>query len=217
MSSENGAAARAKRVLVISPRFPPTSAPDHQRVRMMLPSLSELGWQAVVMAVDPRYVEAPLEDDLLLTIPEGTEIVRCRAVPQEVTRRFGFGSLSFRAGASLRRKGDALIEASHFDLVFFSTTEFGVIPLGSRWKRRYGVPFVIDLQDPWVNKHYRITGAAPPGGKIKHRVTQLIAAAAEGRTLRAAAHVISVSPKYRDDLCERYPFLSPSGFSIIPF
>ncbi|HYN80865.1 MAG TPA: glycosyltransferase [Gemmatimonadaceae bacterium] len=184
---------------------------------MMLPSLSELGWHAVVMAVDPRYVEAPLEDDLLLTIPEGTEIVRCRAVPQELTRRFGFGSLGIRAGASLRKNGDALIEASHFDLVFFSTTEFGVIPLGSRWKRRYGVPFVVDLQDPWVNNHYRITGTPPPGGMVKHRATQMIAAAAEGRTLRAAAHVISVSPKYRDDLCERYPFLSPAGFSIIPF
>jgi len=217
MKDEDAHAERAKRVLVISPRFPPTSAADHHRVRMMLPSLRDLGWHAVVMAVDPRYVEAPIEADLVLTIPADTDVVWSRAIAQELTRRFGFGSLGIRAASSLKRKGDALIEASGFDLVFFSTTEFGLIPLGVRWKRRYGLPFVVDLQDPWVNRHYRNTRRRPPGGIFKHTATQMVAGASEGPTLAAAAHLISVSPKYRDDLCERYPFLSPSGFTIIPF
>jgi hypothetical protein len=35
-----------KRVLVVTPRFPPVNAPDHQRARLMLPFLREFGWEA---------------------------------------------------------------------------------------------------------------------------------------------------------------------------
>ena len=33
-----------RRVLLVSPHFPPTNAPDHQRVRMSLPFYREHGW-----------------------------------------------------------------------------------------------------------------------------------------------------------------------------
>lgn len=217
MRNRNAAAASAKRVLIVSPRFPPTSAADHHRVRMMLPTLAHFGWRAVVLAVDSRFVEAPLEEDLLLTIPDDVEVVRCRAIPQRLTRRFRFGSLSLRATSFLRKAGDELLESRKFDLVFFSTTEFGILSLGRRWKDRYGVPFVVDLQDPWVNTHYANTGRRPPGGVLKHTATQAVARFSEGRTLQEAAHIISVSPKYKLDLCQKYPALSPSVFSVIPF
>jgi hypothetical protein len=38
-------------VLLVSPRFPPLNAPDHQRVRMMIPHLRGLGWDPVVLAL----------------------------------------------------------------------------------------------------------------------------------------------------------------------
>ena len=183
----------------------------------VLPTLAELGWRAVVLAVESAFVEGPVEPDLLLTIPDDVEVVRCRALSQHLTRRFGFGSLTFRSLVPLMRGGDRLLASRKFDLVFFSTTEFGVLPLGSRWKRRFGVPFVVDLQDPWVNTHYEETGTKPPGGAFKHRVTQAVARFQEGRTLRAAAHIISVSPRYADSLTRRYPYVTTSAFSIIPF
>lgn len=206
-----------KRVLIVSPRFPPINAADHQRVRMMLPTLAEHGWQAVVLAVDPEFVEGPLEPDLLLTIPSDAQVVRCRAVSPRLTRRAGIGSLALRSIRSLGSAGDHLLRRASFDLVFFSTTEFGVLPLGRRWKRKFGTPFVIDLQDPWVNSHYAETGQRPPGGEFKHRVTQAVAGFLEGRTLREAAHIVSVSPRYPEVLRRRYPDLVDTRFSVIPF
>ncbi len=184
---------------------------------MMLPHLEALGWKPTVLAVDPEFVDGPVEEDLLLTFPADTEVVRVSAVSRRTARRFGVGSLSMRAGRSLRSEGDRILSSRKFDLVFFSTTEFGVVPLGRRWKRRFGVPFVVDIQDPWVNTHYRETGRRPPGGWFKHTVTQAIALMDEGRTLEDAGAIITVSPGYPDTLTRRHPRLSREKFAVIPF
>ena len=44
------------------------------------------------------------------------------------------------------------------DLIFFSTTQFDAFSLGPTWKRKFGVPYVLDYHDPWVNNYYRETG-----------------------------------------------------------
>ena len=206
-----------RRVLIVSPRFPPINAPDCQRVRMMLADLADNGWEAVVLAVDPNYVEAPMEADLLLTIPNDIRVVRCKAISQRAARVVSVGSLGLRSFRCLRRAGDALLADGGFDLVFFSTTEFEVVPLGRRWKKRFGIPFVVDIQDPWVNDYYVRTGNPPPGGVLKHRVMQALARTREGPTLKEAAHVIAVSPAYPDELRKRYPELPEERFTTIPF
>jgi hypothetical protein len=60
---------RQRHVLIVSPHFPPTNAPDMQRVRMSLPHFHKFGWRASVLAVapDPDDLVEPL---LLDTIPE---------------------------------------------------------------------------------------------------------------------------------------------------
>ena len=47
-----------KNVLIISPRFPPLNAADHQRVRMALPYFREYDWEPTVLCVDAQFVEA---------------------------------------------------------------------------------------------------------------------------------------------------------------
>jgi hypothetical protein len=206
-----------KKILIVSPRFPPTSAADHHRVRMMLPFLAENGWEATVLAIDPEFVEAPIESDLLRTVPDSTRVVRCKAVSQKITRKAGFGSLTLRALSSLRSAGDEILSSDQFDLVFFSTTEFGVIPLGTRWKKKFKVPFVVDLQDPWVNTYYDDTGSAPPGGRVKHFLTQFTARRQEGPTLAQAAGIISVSSAYPTRVIERHPGVRNVPLAVIPF
>ena len=58
-----------KSVLIISPHFPPINAPDHQRVRMALPYFRELGWEPVVLAVQPEFSENSRDDSLMVTVP----------------------------------------------------------------------------------------------------------------------------------------------------
>ena len=58
-----------KKVLIVSPHFPPLNAPDMQRVRMSLPYYPEHGWEPVVLAVAARYQAGVFEPALAQTVP----------------------------------------------------------------------------------------------------------------------------------------------------
>lgn len=206
-----------KSVLIVSPRFPPSAAPDYHRVRMMLPLMQQHGWKPVVLCVDSKFVEGPRDDDLLSTIPASVEVVTCRAIPLSVARRFGVGGLSPRARPFIRIAAERLLRDRRIDLSFFSTTEFPILPLGLRWLRKFHVPFVVDLQDPWVNPYYSDNDVRPPGGLVKHALHQAYARRQERKVLEAAAHIAAVSPRYPVDLMRRYPLLTADRFSVIPF
>jgi hypothetical protein len=207
-----------KSVLIVSPHFPPINAADHQRVRMAIPFLEGMGWRPTVLAVDPQFVEAPRDEWLLKTLPPELEVVRVRALPVALTKRIGMSTLAFRCRRFLRESGDELLCGRKFDLVYFSTTQMGVHRLGLRWKRRFGVPFALDLQDPWVNDYYRRhPEVTPPGGRVKYAVSQFAARVDEPRCLAAASAVTAVSGRYIDDIADRMPEVDRGKFHVIPF
>jgi hypothetical protein len=197
-----------KRVLIVSPHFPPINAPDHQRVRMALPYLSEFGWEATVLAVDAGYVEG-LRDPLLeKTIPPGTSVYRGRALSPKLTRLVGVGSLALRALVFLWILGNQLLARKpKFDLIFFSTTMFPTLVLGPLWKRRFRIPYIVDYQDPWISDYYDRTKQTPPGGRFKYWFSSLLARICEPPVVRSADGFVVVSQKYEEDLLKTYPFL----------
>jgi hypothetical protein len=207
-----------KHVLIVSPHFPPINAPDMQRVRLALPFLRAHDWEATVLALAPEYVEGGVRDPLLLeTYPADARVIRVAGIRPETTRRFGFGSLWWRCGRALARAGEKLLREKKFDLVFFSTTQFDSFALGPRWKARFGVPFVIDYQDPWVNDYYARTNTRPPGGWLKFRFGQWCARRQEPRVLREAAGLIAVSDSYAKTLAKNYPWFDGRRMCVIPF
>lgn len=207
-----------RRVLIVSPHFPPVNAPDMQRARIALPWLRHHGWEPVVLAVAPESVEGAVLDPVLLeTFPDDIRVLRVRGLPQRLTRPLGFGSLWLRCGRALRRAGDALLAAEKFDLVFLTTTQFDAFTLGPRWRRRFGVPYVLDYQDPWINDYYRRTDTRPPGGRLKYGLAQFTARRREPRAVRDAAAVIAVSAAYGPELLAGYPGLDARRFHHLPF
>jgi hypothetical protein len=207
-----------KKVLIVSPHFPPINAPDMQRVRLALPFLRAHGWEPTVLAVAPESVEGGVRDPLLeQTYPADVRVIRVKGIPPQLTRWAGVGSLTWRCGGALRRVGDALLAREKFDLVFFSTTQWGVLAFGPRWRARFGVPYVLDYQDPWLNPYYAKTGARPPGGRLKFAVSQWAARRVEPHALRDASGVIAVSSSYGDLLATSYPWFDPKRVELLPF
>ncbi len=206
-----------RRALIVSPHFPPLNAPDCQRVRNSIPHTNEFGWEAHVLAVDARDVEGFLDPDLEKTLPLNVPITRIRGISARFTRPFGFGGLWIRAGRAVARAGRQLLRSEKFDLVYFSTTIFSAMTLGPKWKREFGVPYAIDLQDPWVSDYYSKTGVRPPGGRIRYGFAQWQARRREPGVVRGAGHVISVSPAYVDALRARYPDVPEERFTVLPF
>jgi hypothetical protein len=205
-----------KRVLIISPNYPPVNAADMHRVRQSLPYFREFGWEPVVIAVEETFIDSYSTDPLLLhTIPEDIEVHKVKAWDVRKTRKFGLGSLSMRAYFSFQKKGDELLSQRKFDLVYFSTTAFHVMALGPRWKRKFGVPFILDIQDPWRSDFYldKPKSERPPKFLISHTIDKYL----EARTVPRADGIISVSQGYCDTFIARYPGMKKERFRVIPF
>ena len=204
-----------KTVLIVSPHFPPVNAADMHRVRISAAHFRTFGWNPVVLAVAPEYVEGVQEPLLLQTLGPDAAVVRVRAVPARCTRPFGIGNLGLRALPFLYAAGCRLIREHAADLVYFSTTMFPVVPLGRLWKRRLGVPFVVDMQDPWLSDYHRDRPDAvkPP----KYRAALRMHAWLEPWTMPEAGGLIAVSADYIDTLRRRYPALENVPAAVLPF
>jgi hypothetical protein len=83
-----------KKVLAISPYFPPANTPDMQRLRMALPYFAENGWEVTVAAADSGCHAAPRDEALSRTVPPGTRVLHLPCWSEATSRGFGFGHLS---------------------------------------------------------------------------------------------------------------------------
>ncbi|MDX6766266.1 MAG: hypothetical protein SFU85_05705 [Candidatus Methylacidiphilales bacterium] len=206
-----------RQLLIISPHFPPVNAPDMQRVRMSLPYYRAHGWNPVVLTVHPRRQHALPEPELCRTVPEDIEVVYCGALPQALAHPFGIHNVALRAWAPLFLQGLALLKKRRFDLVFFSTTQFAVYPMGPLWQALTGTPYVIDIQDPWLTDYYYQPGARKAPGGWKFHFSYLQAQLAQEPIYRRAAGFISVSKRYLTDLEISYPWMRDKPRDTIAF
>jgi hypothetical protein len=202
-------------VLIVSPHFPPIDAADMHRVRLSLPYFRTFGWEPIVLAVDPRYVEGTCETLLLETIPQDISVVRVRALSTGWTRKLGLGNIALRALPYLYAAGARILQRGKIDLVYFSTTAFPAPILGRLWKRRFATPFVVDVQDLWVTDYYRDRpkSARPPKFWFADRLHRLT----EPWTMAAVDGLIAVSGEYVKTLRNRYPRLDRQPVLTLPF
>ena len=213
----NHTAHRIRRVLIVSPHFPPLNAPDMQRVRMSLPHYRAHGWEPIVLCVGDAWQDGVREHDLEQTIPPDVYIVRTPALSLSWTRFLGLRNLGLRCWLHFFFAGFRLIRREKIDLVFFSNTQFVTFALGRLWRAFLRTPYVFDMQDPWRTDYYSRPGSRRPPGGWKYQLARGMAWILEGWSFRHVSAVMSVSPRYLDDLQARYHWLSRTPTAVIGF
>jgi glycosyltransferase involved in cell wall biosynthesis len=206
-----------RRVLLVSPHFPPDSTAGTHRARLLAPHLGEHGWEPTVLTVDARDYEGALDPALADSVPPDLRVVRTRAWPTRVTRTIGIGDLGLRAFHGLWRQASRLMASERFDALFI--TIYPVYPalLGPVLKKRFGVPFVLDYQDPWVGEWGRTVGADAHGHPdFKSRASRFAAVQLEPMALRAADGVTAVSRATYEQALERTPDAAPAVTAELP-
>ena len=206
-----------RRVLMVTPHFPPDSSAAAHRVRLLAPHLPAAGWTPTIVTVDPSAYEGRLDRDLEALVPETLRIVRARAWQASATRRFGVGDLGLRAFAGLRRACRELLEHEAFDALFI--TMYPVYPslLGPMLKRAFRVPFVLDYQDPWVGAWGRSVGGGSNGHPDwKSRASRQLGVWLEPRVVGAADAIVAVSQGTIDGIVDRIPGASRVPHEVIP-
>jgi hypothetical protein len=204
-----------KKILIISPHLPPLNAADMQRIRMSLPYFKQFGWDAEVVTVDASFSEIVRDDLLLQSIPADIKIHKVNAFNKSWTSKLGLGSLALRSLWFYRRKVNRLLKEKSFDLIYFSTTQFPVCILGAYWKKRFGIPYVIDMQDPWHSEYYRDKPSDQQPAKywFSYRLHKYL----EPIAMKNVDGLISVSENYISDLKTRYPEIKNIPAATITF
>jgi hypothetical protein len=206
-----------RRVLMISPHFPPDATAGAHRVRVLAPHLEAHGWRPTVLTVDPRDYEGTLDLELANALPAGLDVVRCRAWPAAWTRRAGVGDLGMRALVPLRRAAEALARSRAADVVFITTYPVYPAIIGPAIRKSQGLPFVLDLQDPWVGE-WGLSVGGGPGGRPdpRSRASRALAVRLERYVVPRAAAITSVSSGLLAELTARYPVLATRPQATLP-
>src|SRR5205085_1486122 len=131
--------------------------------------------------------EGRIDPELRSLVPASLAIERARAMSAGLTRAIGVGDLGLRALPGLRRAALKLFERDAFDAVFVTIYPTYPAILGPMLKRRFGIPFVLDYQDPWVGAWGREVGGGAGGAvDLKSRWTRAVAERLEPRALKVA-------------------------------
>ena len=186
-----------------------------QRVRTSLPYFKQFGWDASVVTVDAGYSEMVKDELLVQSSPADVKIYEVNALSKTLTSKVGLGSLGLRSLWYYRKKVNELLKAGKYDLIYFSTTQFPVCILGAYWKKRFGVPYVIDMQDPWHSEYYQDKPAEQRPKKywFSYRLHKYL----EPIAMKQVGGLISVSAGYISGLKARYEWLKSIPAATITF
>lgn len=186
-----------------------------QRVRISLPYFRDLGYEVEVVTVYAKYAHMPVDVLLSETVPPYVTLHYVKALDAKLTSKVGLGSLALRSFQYYKRYVNRLLRRQKFDLIYFSTTQFPLCVLGAYWKKRFGVPYVIDLQDPWHTDYYQDKPKLQRPKKywFSYRLNRWL----EPKAMKSVDGLISVSDTYIEDLQQRYSHTRDIPFSTIPF
>lgn len=198
--------------LIVSPHFPPSTLAGVHRARHLVKHLPAHGWRAKVICIDPVHHVERLDPELASLVPTDAQIIKVGALPVTLTRLFGVaGDIGLRGLAQIRAAIKAEMTTDRPDVVMITGSPYYPMLL-ARWiKRRWGVPVLLDFQDPWVTP----VGATAKIGS-KAWLAHNLAVAFEPKAIRHAAFITSVSDRQNDELANRHPFLDRSRMAGIP-
>jgi len=204
-----------KKVLIISPYFPPSNTADLHRVRQSLSYFKMYGWDAEVVTTDEQYADMPKDDLLLQSMPVDVVVHKVPALSKAMTAKLGLGSIALRSLIYYRNKVNNLLNTGGYQLIYFSTTQFPVCILGGYWNKRYHIPYVIDMQDPWHSNYYEDKPKQQQPSKywLSYRLNKYT----EALAMKRVNGLISVSADYIEILKERYPRLKNIPSATITF
>jgi hypothetical protein len=189
-----------KKILIISPHYPPSNLAAVHRSRLFSQYLPPLGWTPIILSVHEDYYEEALDWKLHQLLPKGQRIEKVSAF--RVTKPRIIGDVGLRGYFQLRRRALELIKSENISFVYIPIPSFYTALLGSYLFKKTGVPYGIDYIDPWV--HY-----FPGSDKMfsRHWFSTKLAKILEPIAVKHASLMTGVSEGYFKPVLERNPHL----------
>lgn len=185
-----------KKILIISPHFPPSNLTSVHRARLFSQYLPDFNWEPIVLTVDEKYYEEKPDYNLARLVSPDTRVEKVNASKVYFPRIIG--DIGLRAFFILYRKAKRLIEKEKIDFVYIIIPSFYGALWGRMLNRSTGVKYGIDYIDPWVHLF-------PGGGKIFSRAwfATRLSRILEPVAIKNASLISGVAESYYSDVFNR--------------
>ncbi|MBF0571954.1 MAG: hypothetical protein HQL12_08820 [Candidatus Omnitrophica bacterium] len=200
-----------KKVLIISYFFPPAGTVGVFRITKFIKYLHEFGWEPIVLTLKQDVLDCPYEDKgFLKDLPADLQVYRTG-----VNRFVPFNAIEKKWVPNLLKEAKKIYCSVGFDAVLVSGPPFYASLAGFYLKKKYKVPFIFDMRDPWALSSY----AKPE--TIQNHFDRFIVSFIEPKIIFCADVVLCASPfavkKYSEyyskysDVNKKFIYLS-NGF-----
>ncbi|MEI6200360.1 MAG: hypothetical protein WCP68_00235 [Enhydrobacter sp.] len=190
-----------RRVAIVSGHFAPSNLVGAQRARLWSRYLPEFGWEPIVVTGDPAFYEERPDPDLMHLVAPGLRVIHASTISTRPIRLVG--DVGVRAFHGCYKALAGLAARREIDFVLVTIPSNFLAPLGRLIHMRYGLPFGIDYQDPWVN---RWPGVDRPFSRawVSYRLATLL----EPWAVKGAALITGMAPGYVAGMLERNPAIA---------
>ncbi|MGB8193509.1 MAG: hypothetical protein WCF67_16380 [Chitinophagaceae bacterium] len=201
-----------KKVLIVSPHFPPSNLAAVHRSRLFAMHLPSFGWEPVILMVDEKYYEEDLDYNLLKLVPGDLRVEKVKAFNVSKKLRM-IGDIGLRGFYQLYRRMLKMCREEKFDFLYIPIPSFYGALLGRMVHAKTGIPYGIDYIDPWVHKF--------PGSEKKFSrawFSTKLAKFLEPIAVKKASLITGVAEGYYKGVQERNPqLMNRSVFGAMPY
>ncbi len=203
-------------LLVVAYYFPPWGGAGVQRTLKYVKFLPQFGWRPLVLTARPRAV-AVSDPSLGQDLPTELQVVATSALMLPPILPWRARNLMARwlmvsdeqAGWApfAQRQAEELIKRQQVQAIYTTSTPYTAHLIGLRLRRRFGLPWLADFRDPWVEN----TALKLPTGWHRERVRRW-----ERQVVTNADRVTVVSEPMAEAFRKAYPELNRQHFLTLP-
>jgi hypothetical protein len=206
-----GDTVRLKKILIISPHFPPSNLAAVHRSRLFAQHLPTFGWQPIILTVDAQFYEEEPDENIVKLLPNDLRIEKVKAFG--ITKPRLIGDIGLRAFIQLTRRAVQLIREEQIHFLYIPIPSFYVASVGRIVHAKTKIPYGIDYIDPWVH-----TFAGSDIVFSRHWFSTKISSFLEPIAVKKAALITGVSEGYYKGVIERNPYLLRQAvFAAMPY
>jgi hypothetical protein len=200
----------SKKILIITPLFPPSNVASVHRSRLFAQHLPKFGWEPIILTVDEKYHDFELDWNLVALLPKNLRIEKVAAIP---TNKIKFiKEIGIRAFYHLYKKALEICREEEINFVYIPIPTFQIAILGRMLKWKTRIKYGIDYIDPWV---YKLPKDTPFFSK--YWLNMQIHKIMEPMALKEASLITGVAPGYYADAIQRNKLQNKVVTAAMPY